>query len=145
MKKVSQVGHEDCDIHRWSCPEDSGVLLCHFALPSQTGRHAKCSALRRESQTTKFHHWCQRAIVVEKHHTKTLTLTLTARVEDQNIVYRNPKALNRDKKLGEKETLNLHSKKNPPKQEEEEEEEEDQALEKGKKEKKTLDLSGIPS
>ena len=58
------------------------------------------------------------------------------RVEDQNVVYQNPKALNRDKKLGEKETLNIHSKKNPPKQEEEEEEEEDQALEKGKKEKK---------
>ena len=55
------------------------------------------------------------------------------------------KLFNLDKKLGEKETLNLHSKKNPPKQEEEEEEEEDQALEKGKKEKKTLHLSGIPS
>ena len=66
---------------------------------------------------------------------KTQTLILTTRVEDQNIVYRNPKALNSDKKLGEKETLNLHSKEEPPKQEEEEEEKY-QTLKKGKKEKK---------
>ena len=36
--------------------------------------------------------------------TKTLTLTLTARVEDQHIAHRNPKSLNCDKQLGEKET-----------------------------------------
>ena len=39
-----------------------------------------------------------------KHYTKTLTLTLTARVEDQHIAHRNPKSLNCDKQLGEKET-----------------------------------------
>ena len=68
------------------------------------------------------------------------------RVEDQNIAYRNPRSLNHDKKLGEKKERNPKPslKEETPKQEEEKEENY-QTLEKGKKEKKTLDLSGIPS
>ena len=54
--KESRVGHRDRDIQRWSRPEDDEVLPCHFALPSQTGRHVKCSPLRRGSRTTKCRH-----------------------------------------------------------------------------------------
>ena len=121
--KASQLSHRDRDVHHWSRPEDDGVFLCHFALPSRTGGHAKRSPSRRGSRASKCRDRNAEEPPLYKLQTKNLTLSTMTRSWEK------------------KKTLNLHSKKNPK----QEEEENYQTLEKGKKEKKTVDLSGIPS